>query len=123
MLNIYGNGRTPAVLAASIAMSAAVAECGTFDARTREAIALAVGSQNGCWYRQSAHTLGAMRAGWSEEDTVAIRSAQLDFYARLDVLLAVAREIVANVGEVFNEDYEQARWAPQAITKRFRRGR
>ncbi|WP_426999214.1 carboxymuconolactone decarboxylase family protein [Pseudarthrobacter sp. N5] len=36
-------------------MSAAIAAHGSFDARTREAIALAVGNQNGCSYCQAAH--------------------------------------------------------------------
>ena len=49
LLNIHaGMAHSPAVIASYMGMSAAIAEHGSFDARTREAIALAVGKQNGC---------------------------------------------------------------------------
>ncbi|MQA04525.1 MAG: carboxymuconolactone decarboxylase family protein [Streptosporangiales bacterium] len=123
VLNIYGEmAHAPVLLAVSNAMSQAVAEHGTFDARTREAIALAVGNQNGCGYCQSAHTLGAVRAGWSEEQTLAIRDGQLGFAPKLDALLMVARQIAANVGEVADETYEHARragWSDEELAELF----
>lgn len=123
VLNIYGEmAHAPVVLATANAMSTALAEHGTFDARTREAIALAVGNQDGCGYCQSAHTLGALRAGFSQEQTVAIRQARIEFDPKLDTLLAVAREIAANLGEVSDEAFGRARqagWTEQELAELF----
>lgn len=123
VLNIYGEmAHAPVVLAMASAMNQALTEHGTFDARTREAIALAVGNQDDCGYCQSAHTLGAVRAGWSEDQTVAIRGARVDFDPKLDALLTVAREIAANVGEVSDETYEDARnagWSDEELEELF----
>lgn len=123
VLNIYGEmAHAPVVLAMSSSMNAAVAEHGTFDAPTREAIALAVGNQNGCGYCQSAHTLGAVRAGWTEDETMAIRDGDAGVDSRLAVLLAVAREIAANVGEVSDEAYDRARqagWSDEQLAELF----
>ncbi|WP_017626568.1 carboxymuconolactone decarboxylase family protein [Nocardiopsis chromatogenes] len=69
VLNIHGEmAHAPVVLAAYQGIQAAIAEHGTFDARVREAIALAVGAANDCAYCQSAHTLSARAAGWTEEE-------------------------------------------------------
>jgi AhpD family alkylhydroperoxidase len=87
------------VLAAYAGMQEAIAEHGTFDARTREAIALAVGALDRCDYCQSAHTVSAKRAGWTEHEAVAIRAGGTVEPA-LDALLAVVRESAGNVGEV-----------------------
>jgi len=57
-LNIHaGMANSPAVINMNAGMSAAIARNGTFDAQTREAIALAVGAENGCGYCQSIHTM------------------------------------------------------------------
>ncbi|MGH3907065.1 MAG: carboxymuconolactone decarboxylase family protein [Pseudonocardiaceae bacterium] len=121
MLNIAGEmAHSPAVIAMYNAMNDAIGQHGTFDAATREAIALAVGNQDGCGYCQSAHTLSAVQAGFSEEQTVAIRNAAIDFDSRLVVLLAVAREIAANLGEVSDATYQraqQAGWNDEQLTE------
>lgn len=50
-LNIHaGIAHAPAVIGAYGGISKAIADHGSFDARTKEAIALAVGNQNGCDY-------------------------------------------------------------------------
>lgn len=123
VLNIYGEmAHSPVVLAVSGAMGAAVAEHGTFDAATREAIALAVGNQNGCGYCQSAHTLGALKAGISRDQTVAIRQARVDFDPKLGALLTVAREIAGRLGEVSDETFGRARragWSVEELEELF----
>ena len=99
--NIYaGMAHAPIVLEAYDALSGVIARHSSFDAPTREAIALAVGAQDGCLYCQSAHTLAAVAAGFSEEEAVAIRRGEVDFDPKLGALLAVAREGAANVGHV-----------------------
>jgi uncharacterized peroxidase-related enzyme len=111
--NIHGEmAHAPVVLAAYQGIQQAIAEHGTFDPRTREAIALAVGAVNECAYCQSAHTASAQVAGWSLADTVAIRSGQqAGPDPRLGPLLALAREIAANVGNVADETWQAARGA------------
>ncbi|PRW62280.1 carboxymuconolactone decarboxylase family protein [Actinopolyspora mortivallis] len=69
VLNIHGEmAHSPVVLAAYGGILDAITEHGTFDAPTREAIALAVGNTNDRGYCQSAHTQGAKAAGWSETE-------------------------------------------------------
>lgn len=82
VLNIHGEiAHSPALLSAYAAFNQALADQGSLDGRTREAIALAVGAANSCNYYQSAHTLGGKAAGLSAEQTVAIRAGQVDFAA------------------------------------------
>ena len=51
VLNIHGEmAHSPVVVAVYGAISAAIADHGIFDARTREPIALAVGAVDGCSY-------------------------------------------------------------------------
>ncbi|MGH3439583.1 MAG: carboxymuconolactone decarboxylase family protein [Sciscionella sp.] len=109
VLNIHGEmAHSPVVLATYAAMQQAIAEHGSFDARTREAIALPVGNQDGCDYCQSAHTLSARKAGFSEQETVAIRAGQHDGDAKLPALLTLARQLAGNVGEVDDAAWKQA---------------
>jgi alkylhydroperoxidase family enzyme len=54
VLNIHGEmAHSPVVLAVYAGMQAAIAEHGGFDARMREAIALAVAAADGCHYCQA----------------------------------------------------------------------
>ena len=97
----------------------AIAKHGSFSAKTREAIAWAVGAVNGCAYCQSAHTAAARAAGWSLEDTVAIRAGTADPGPRLAPLLALAREIASSTGNVQDATGEvtgrrgRSRWPPR----------
>jgi uncharacterized peroxidase-related enzyme len=123
VLNIMGEmAHAPVVLATYAAMTQAIAGHGSFDAATREAIALAVGNQDGCAYCQSAHTLSARQAGLTEQQTVDIRGGNAGFDARLDALLAVARHIAADAGNVPDEAYERARkegWSEEQLAELF----
>ncbi|MFH9071391.1 carboxymuconolactone decarboxylase family protein [Streptomyces alboflavus] len=123
LLNIHAEmGHSPVVLAAYAGMSGAIAEYGTFDARTREAIALAVGAIDHCAYCQSAHTLSAKAAGLSQEQTVAIRRGEVDFDAKLAALVSVVRQIAAEVGEVDDATWRRALhegWSDTELTEAF----
>lgn len=109
LMNIHATmANSPAVLGAYAAMNAAIAKETTFDARTREAIALTVANADGCDYCQGAHTVLAKNAGFSEADTIAIRRGDIDFDDRLGALLRLVREAARNVGEVTDEAWQDA---------------
>lgn len=99
--NIHANmASSPAVIAAYAGLTGGVAKHATFDTRTREAIALAVGNQDGCDYCQAAHTVSGRRAGLTEEQILQVRSGEVAFDPKLAALLEVARAAVAAVGTV-----------------------
>ena len=88
VINIHGEmAHSPVVLQSYIAIQQVIADYGSFDARTREAIALAVGNADECNYCQAAHTGGGKAAGLSNEEMIAIRRGGVDFDANLDALL------------------------------------
>ncbi|WP_136611915.1 carboxymuconolactone decarboxylase family protein [Sinomonas albida] len=100
-MNIHaGMAHSPVVIAAYQGIQKAIAEQGTFDARTREAIALAVGNQNGCDYCQGAHTVSARKAGLDDEQILALRAGEVGFDPRLAALTEVARAASADNGYV-----------------------
>jgi AhpD family alkylhydroperoxidase len=123
VLNIHaGMAHSPVVLAAYAAMSGAVRDLGTFDAATRETIALAVGNENGCDYCQSAHTVSAKAAGLTLAQTVAIRQGRIDFDAKLAAIAAVAREIAADTGTVSDTTWSKALaagWSEDELAEAF----
>jgi len=112
LLNIHAEmAHAPVVLAAYQGIQHAIMKHGSFDAKTREAIALAVAAVDKCAYCQSAHTVGGRAAGWSLEETVAIRDGTAELDPKLAALLAVAREIAGNVGYVSDAAWQAAREA------------
>ncbi|MFF4653085.1 carboxymuconolactone decarboxylase family protein [Streptomyces sp. NPDC001380] len=112
LLNIFGHmAASPAVLHGYLGLRSAIAEHGTLDGRTQEAIALAVAAENACDYCQAAHTAGGTQAGLTREETVAIRRGDTAFDPRLGALLAVARQAAAKVGVVDDAAWEAARAA------------
>ncbi len=121
VLNIHGEmAHSPIVLQAYGALQGVIADYGTFDAATREAIALTVGNVDGCAYCQSAHTAAGKAAGLSEEQTVAIREGTVDFDPKLAALLALARESAANTGYVQDQTWQaalDAGWADTELTE------
>lgn len=122
ILNIQAHmGHAPVVIAVYAGIKAAIAEHGTFDARTREAIALTVAAVDACGYCQSVHTMMGKAAGWSEEQTVAIRAAD-PVEPRIDALLAVVRQATGNVGEVEDQTWADALaagWTSTELTEAF----
>jgi AhpD family alkylhydroperoxidase len=112
LLNIHGEmAHAPVVLAAYQGIQQAIAGHGSFAARTREAIALAVAAVDNCAYCQSAHTAGGQAAGWSLAETVAIRDGTALLDPKLASLLAAAREIAGNVGYVADATWQAAQEA------------
>ncbi len=123
LLNIHaGMAHSPVVLAAYTGMQQAIADEGTFDAPTREAIALAVGAVDGCDYCQSAHTLGGKAAGLTGDRMIAARAGRPTGDAKLDTLLALAREATSNIGTVQDGTWKQAQgagWTDTELTELF----
>lgn len=123
LLNIHAEmAHAPVVLAAYTGVNDAIATHGSFDARTREAIALAVGAVDGCDYCQAAHTISARKAGLTRQETIDVRRGETHFDARLAALLAVLRAAAANVGDVGEQTWAAALaagWSEQDLSEAF----
>ncbi len=121
VLNIHGGmAHSPVMLQAYAAVQQVIAEQGTFDPATREAIALVVGTVDRCEYCQAAHTAGGKRAGLTEEQTVAIRKGEVDFEPKLGALLTLVRASVSDVGYVSDEVWQsalEAGWRDTELTE------
>jgi uncharacterized peroxidase-related enzyme len=121
VLNIHGEmAHSPAVLQAYLAIQQAIADEGTFDAPTREAIALAVANVDECSYCQAAHTAGGKAAGLSGEQMVAVRAGRVDFDPKLSALLDLARDYTGNIGTVDDAKWQaalDAGWTDAQLTE------
>lgn len=110
------------MLGAYTGIQAAIAEHGTFDAATREAIALAVGAVgavgavDGCDYCQAAHTAGGRNAGLTDEQMTRIRAGN-PVEDQLGALLAVARQIAGDLGEVDDDTWQRALGAGWSVAE------
>lgn len=83
-------------------------EHGTFDPRTREAIALAMGNENACEYCEAAHTRTGRRAGLSDDEMIAIRSGSVTFDPKLGAMTEFVRSAAANRGDVSDTAWQGA---------------
>ncbi len=121
VLNIHGGmAHSPAVLHSYVALQDVIREHATLDGRVREAIALAVGNEDGCLYCQSAHTGGGKAAGLSHDEMIAIRRGAADFDPALDALLTLAREYTAEVGNTSDAAWQaalDAGWSEEQLTE------
>jgi uncharacterized peroxidase-related enzyme len=90
--------QSPAALEALVSFFGAVGK-GRFDAKTREAIALAVSEAAGCDYCLSAHTALGKHAGLDERALEEARHGRSDDPRRAS-LLALARAVVQRRGRV-----------------------
>lgn len=121
VLTIHGEmAHAPVVLNGYAALQQAIADHGTFDAATREAVALVVGTVDECSYCQAAHTGGARKAGLTEEQTVAIRRGEVDWDPRLAALLALFRESAGRLGHVDDATWQaalDAGWSDAELTE------
>uniref|UniRef100_UPI0027E41F01 carboxymuconolactone decarboxylase family protein n=1 Tax=Streptomyces sp. AC627_RSS907 TaxID=2823684 RepID=UPI0027E41F01 len=112
VFNIFGHmAASPAVLHGFLALKSTVTQHATLDTRTQEAIALVVGHENDCDYCQAAHTATARQSGLTTEQILAIRSGDASFDPKLDALLNVVREAVAQVGVVSDTNWKTAQQA------------
>ncbi|MDN5203092.1 carboxymuconolactone decarboxylase family protein [Fulvivirgaceae bacterium BMA10] len=70
---------------------------GEFSGKEVEAIALAVGEANGCNYCLSAHTAIGKMQGFTEEETVKLRTGEIED-GKLNALTSLAKEITETRG-------------------------
>ena len=121
VLNIHGEmAHSPVVLQSYVALQSVIADHGSYDARTREAIALAVGNVDECSYCQAAHTGGGKAAGLSDNEMIAIRRDEVKFDAKLAALLSLAREYTRDVGNVSDATWHaalDAAWTEEQLTE------
>jgi AhpD family alkylhydroperoxidase len=75
---------------------------GTFHAKDREAIYLIVSQFNGCEYCLASHTLSAIKNGWTEEDTLALR-AGTHTDPKWQVIYRVIKSIIEQKGLVSDD--------------------
>ena len=121
VLNIHGGmAHSPVVLQSYVALQQVIADYGSFDGRTREAIALAVANVDECSYCQAAHSAGGKAAGLTVEEMVQVRRDTVGFDAKLALLLILAREMTANKGTVTDASWNQALeagWSDTELTE------
>ncbi len=96
--NLYAAmGYSSNALASYLAFSSAQTK-GTFNAKEREAISLAVSETNQCGYCLAAHTAVAKMNGFSDEDTLDLRAGTIEDQ-KLNLLTRLAISIVENRGK------------------------
>jgi uncharacterized peroxidase-related enzyme len=100
-------GNAPAALDGYLAFGSALAG-GSFSAKVREQIALAVAESNLCGYCLSAHTFIGGRAGLTGKDIADARHT-IAADAKTDAVLKLARNVVVQRGELNDADLEAAR--------------
>jgi len=100
--NIYAViGNSPNALGSYLAFSEAQKN-GSFNAKEREAIFLAVSEANGCNYCVSAHTTIAKMNGFSEEETIQLRTGEHK-NIKLNIITNLAKSIISNRGRADEE--------------------
>src|SRR3989339_1776431 len=90
---------------------------GSFNAKEREAIFLAVSEENGCNYCLSAHTAIAKMNGFSEDETLELRAGTIEDI-KLNVLTNLSKSIIANRGradENFVMEFYEAGYDEKAL--------
>lgn len=100
--NIYAVIGSSANALASYLTFSEAQKNGSFNAKEREAIFLAVSEENGCNYCLSAHTAIAKMNGFSEDDTVQLRAGTYN-NRKLSILTNLAKSIVSNRGRADEE--------------------
>lgn len=122
-LNIFGAmASSPTVLNTFLAFEGAVADHTSLDQRTREAIHLTVANVNACGYCQAAYTKAAKAAGFDDEQAKQIRRGTVDGDEPLSALLALARELADNRGEVEDGTWKtatEAGWSSEQLLEAF----
>lgn len=101
--NIYAViGNSANALESYLAFSSAQAK-GSFNAKEREAVSLAVSEFNGCTYCLAAHTAIAKMNGFTEEETLELRAGSARD-PKLGALTRLAISLVKNRGKA-NSDF------------------
>jgi hypothetical protein len=102
LLNLHAAmAHAPAVLAAYAGFRDAVKRHGTLTPMVRSALMLTASSAERCTYTSAINMLLAVRAGWRDDQAIAIRTGHVDeIEARVAALLLVARDAARGAGRV-----------------------
>ena len=112
--NIYATiGNSPAALKANFALADNLKN-GEFSDKEVEAIALAISEENNCGYCLAAHTAVGQMLGFSEDDTIELRSGNIDD-PKLKALTNLAKEISNTKGRPSTTSIDQ--FLEQGYTK------
>lgn len=104
--NIYATiGYSSNALASYLTFQGAQAK-GTFSAKEREAVFLAVSQANGCAYCQAAHTTLGKMNGFTEEQTISLRKGESE-NPRLNAIVALTKDITENRGRASEAKVEE----------------
>ncbi|MEL7001927.1 MAG: carboxymuconolactone decarboxylase family protein [Bacteroidota bacterium] len=107
--NLYATiGYSSNALSSYLAFQGAQAK-GTFNAKEREAVFLAVSQVNGCEYCLAAHTALGKMNGFSEEETIALRAGTIED-RKLNTIVRLAAAITKSHGrpseDLLNDFFE-----------------
>ncbi len=123
LINIHATmASSPAVLAAYVGISAAIAEHGSLSGRVREAVALGVAATNRFDYCQAAHTRSGAAAGQSAEEMVQIRAGKDLPDQKVSAAVQVARDAAAHDGYVESTTWAavaDAGWSEEELAEMF----
>lgn len=100
--NLYATMGYSSEVLAGYLNYAEVISASNFTKKETEAIKLAVSEVNNCEYCKAAHTAIAKMNGFTEQETIAIRKAQLSD-KRTNLLVEAAQQIAANKGKLSEE--------------------
>lgn len=75
---------------------------GSFHAMEREAVNLIVSQVNGCPYCLASHTQSAIKSGWTEGETLALRTGTIP-EKKWVVIYALIRSVIEKKGELSDE--------------------
>ncbi|MEX1004543.1 MAG: carboxymuconolactone decarboxylase family protein [Acidimicrobiia bacterium] len=119
VINIFGTmANSPALMNVYDLVESHLAEHSTLDNATRQAIHLTVAAVNDCDYCQAAYTGAAKSAGFTVEETIAIRQGALGDHPKLQALITLTRQIADNRGyvdETVWSDTLEAGWSEEEI--------
>ncbi|MBX2900517.1 MAG: carboxymuconolactone decarboxylase family protein [Cyclobacteriaceae bacterium] len=117
--NLYATiANSPNTLPAYLAFDEALSK-GVFNAKERQAIFLVVSQVNGCHYCQSAHTALGKMNGFTEEETIQLRTASIAD-PKLKALTTLAAEITRNHGKPSAQavaDFHSAGYGADALVE------
>jgi len=117
--NLYGvEANSPVAFKAFLELGSALDD-GFFSPKEVQAINLAVSQVNQCNYCLAAHTALGKMAGFSEEETLDLRTGSIDDQ-QLRALTTIAREITLHKGhphEKYLENFFEAGYGKQALVE------
>lgn len=123
MINSDDMAHAPLVLGAYGRFQQAITDHGTFDTRTREAIALTVAAVDNCTDCQLPHTVGCRAAGWTHDQIRRLRTGErIGHEEKITSLLAVARQLAGNAGDIDVDTWREALrtgWAIDELAELF----